>query len=30
MQQNDESGQGGRAVSWGEHVTDEQYNGAPL
>jgi hypothetical protein len=28
MQQNDESGSGGRAVFWGEHVTDEQYGGA--
>ena len=27
MQQNDEAGKGGRAVNWGEHVTDEQYNG---
>ena len=26
MQQNDETG---RPVIWGEHVTDEQYNGAP-
>jgi quercetin dioxygenase-like cupin family protein len=25
MHQNDETGKGGRAVSWGEHVTDEQY-----
>jgi hypothetical protein len=28
MQQNDESGEGGRAVFWGEHVTDEQYSAA--
>jgi quercetin dioxygenase-like cupin family protein len=25
----DESGESGRAVSWGEHVTDEQYSAAP-
>jgi quercetin dioxygenase-like cupin family protein len=29
MQQNDEAGEGGQSVSWGEHVTDEQYNDAP-
>jgi quercetin dioxygenase-like cupin family protein len=29
MQQHDESGAGGRAVVWGEHVTDEQYGAAP-
>ena len=25
MQQNDESGGGGRAVFWGRHVSDEEY-----
>ncbi|MGZ4179614.1 MAG: (R)-mandelonitrile lyase [Solirubrobacteraceae bacterium] len=25
----DENGEGGRAVSWGEHVTDDQYNATP-
>jgi quercetin dioxygenase-like cupin family protein len=29
MQQNDDSGEGGRAVVWGEHVSDEQYAPAP-
>ena len=27
MQQNDESGRAGGMVSWGKHVTDEQYGG---
>jgi hypothetical protein len=27
MQQHDESGRAGEMVSWGEHVTDEQYGG---
>jgi quercetin dioxygenase-like cupin family protein len=29
MQQNDESGEGGRPMSWGAHVTDERYGAAP-
>jgi hypothetical protein len=29
MQDADHSGKGGRAVSSGEHVSDEQYNAAP-
>jgi hypothetical protein len=29
MQQNDEFGEGARAVSWGEHVTDEQNTATP-
>jgi hypothetical protein len=29
MQQHDLSGEGGWAVSWGEHVTDERYTTTP-
>jgi hypothetical protein len=29
MQQNDDTGEGGRAVFWGEHVTDAQYETEP-
>jgi quercetin dioxygenase-like cupin family protein len=28
MQQNDETGSGWVGVTWGDHVTDEQYQGA--
>ncbi len=28
MQEADDSGEGGRAVSWGRHVTDEEYSAA--
>jgi hypothetical protein len=29
MQQNDGSGEGARAVTWGRHVTAEEYAAAP-
>ena len=29
MQQNDDSGRGGRAVIWGRHVTNEEYGQPP-
>jgi quercetin dioxygenase-like cupin family protein len=29
MQQNDESGEGGQVVTWGRHVTNEEYAAGP-